>query len=122
RNLLLTYSYPERFTVNQVLGNRFDVAMATHSCSCSDFDVSGIAFPEYATHVGLLYGVVVMDFETLQAKAFLADDYFIAKNDVNHSIALNPVNEPAGTGVCIAVMGVRFYQEVNGVMTKLEAK
>jgi hypothetical protein len=122
RNLLLTYSYPERFTVDQVLGNRFDVDMTTHSCSCSDFDVSGISFPEFATHVGLLYGVVVMDFEAIEAQAFLAEEYFIAKNDSNHSIVLNPVNEPAGTGVRIAVMGVRFYQEVNGVMTKLEAK
>ncbi len=122
RHLLLTYSYPERFTVDQVLGNRFSVDMATHSCSCIDFDVSKIAFPEYATHVGLLYAVVVMDFEALQAKAFLAADYYIAKNDVNHSISLNPVAAPAGAGVRIAVMGVRFYQEVNGVMTQLEAK
>ena len=121
-NLLLTYSYPERFTVDQVLGNRFQVDMTTLNCSCLDFDVSGIAFPEYATHVGLLYGVVVMDFEGIQAKAFLADEYYIAKNDVNHSITLNPVNAPSGTGVRIAVMGVRFYQEVNGVKTKLEAK
>lgn len=122
RNLLLTYSYPERFTVDQVLGNRFQVDMATHNCSCPDFDVSGIAFPEYATHVGLLYGVVVMDFEGIQAKTFLAEEYYIAKNDVNHPISLNPVNAPSGTGVRIAVMGVRFYQEVNGVMTRLEAK
>lgn len=121
-NLLLTYSYPERFTVDQVLGNRFSIDMTTHSCSCTDFDVSKIAFPEYATHVGLLYGVVVMDFEALQAKAFFAADYYIAKNDVNHSISLNPVAAPTGTGVRIAVMGVLFYQEVNGVMTKLEAK
>ncbi|WP_334113847.1 hypothetical protein [Paucihalobacter sp.] len=121
-NLLLTYSYPERFTVDQVLGNRFSVDMTTHSCSCIDFDVSKIAFPEYATHVSLLYGVVFMDFEVLEAKAFLAADYYIAKNDVNHSITLNPVAAPIGTGVRIAVMGVRFYQEVNGVMTQLEAK
>ena len=122
RNLLLTYSYPERFTVDQVLGNRFVFEPGTHGCSCPDFDVSAIHFPEYATHVGLLYGVVVMDFEGIQAKAFLAEEYTIAKTDTNHSIGLNPVDEPTGTGVRIAVMGVRFYQEVNGVMTKLEAK
>lgn len=52
----------------------------------------------------------------------MAADYYIAKNDVNHSISLNPVAAPAGAGVRIAVMGVRFYQEVNGVMTQLEAK
>ena len=32
------------------------------------------------------------------------------------------VTTPGGTGVHIAVMGVRFYQDVNGVLTKLEAK
>lgn len=122
RNLLLTYSYPERFTVDYALGNRFSVDMVTHTCICDDFDVSGIAFPEFATHVGLLYGVLVMDFETIQAKTFLAEEYYIAKNDFNHSIALNPVNEPIGSGVRIAVLGVCFYQEVNGVLTKLEAK
>tara|TARA_R110000850_G_scaffold199977_1_gene326163 strand:+ start:71774 stop:72520 length:747 start_codon:yes stop_codon:yes gene_type:complete len=122
RNLLLTYSYPERFTVDQVLGNRFVVDPVTHSCSCADFNVKGIGFPEYATHVGLLYGVVVMDFEGIQAKLFLAEAYYIAKNDASPSITLSPVTAPTGTGVRIAVMGVRFYQEVNGVMTKLEAK
>ncbi len=122
RNLLLTYSYPERFTLDQVLGNRFDVSMATHSCSCDAFDVSAISFPEYATHVGLLYSVVVMDFEGIQAKAFLAEEYTISKHDTSHSITLNPETAPIGTVVYIAVMGVRFYQEVNGVLTKLEAK
>lgn len=134
RNLLLTYSYPERFTVDYTLGNRFSVDMVTHTCSCTDFDVSGIAFPEFATHVGLLYGVVVMDFDTIEAHTFLAEEYYVSKNDANHSIVLNPVTPPspftaslvtedeAGDGVRIAVMGVRFYQEVNGVMTKLEAK
>ncbi len=122
RNLLLTYSYPERFTVDQALGNRFVVDPVTHTCSCSDFDVNGIAFPEFATHVGLLYGVVVMDFDVLHARAFLAEEYYISKKDANPSIILNPVTAPSGDGVRIAVMGVRFYQEVNGVMTKLEAK
>jgi len=122
RNLLLTYSYPERFTIDYALGNRFVVDPVTQSCSCSDFDVSGIAFPEFATHVGLLYGVVVMDFDAIQAHTFLADEYYVSKKDANHSIVLNPVTSPSGEGVQIAVMGVRFYQEVNGVMTKLEAK
>jgi len=135
RNFLLTYSYPERFTIDQALGNRFTVDPVTQSCSCNDFDVSGISFPEFATHVGLLYGVVVMDFDAIKAQSFLAEEYFIPKKDANHSIVLNPVTPPSpftaslvtedeasGDGVHIAVMGVRFYQEVNGVMTKLEAK
>ncbi|NCT16716.1 MAG: hypothetical protein AUK33_00465 [Flavobacteriaceae bacterium CG2_30_34_30] len=121
-NLLLTYSYPEHFTVDRVLGNRFIVDPINHSWSCTDFNVSGIDFPEFSTHVGLLYGIVVMDFEAIQAKVFLAEDYYIAKKDVNHYITLKPLTVPSGTGVRIAVMGVRFYQEVNGVMTKLEAK
>ena len=32
------------------------------------------------------------------------------------------VTTPGGTGVHIADMGVRFYQDVNGVLTKLAAK
>jgi len=122
RNLLLTYSYPERFTIDSTLGNRFVVDPVTHSCSCSDFDVSGIVFPEFATHVGLLYGVVVMDFDAIQAHTFLATEHYVSKKDANHSIVLNPLTPPSGDGARIAVMGVRFYQEVNGVMTKLEAK
>lgn len=122
RNLLLTYSYPERFTVDSVLGNRFSVDMDSHSCTCSDFDVSAISFPEYATHVGLMYGVVVMDFDAIKAHTFLAEEYFVSKQDANHAITLSSVIPPNVDGVRIAVMGVLFYQEVNGVMTKLEAK
>lgn len=122
RNLLLTYSYPERFTIDQALGNRFVYEPGTHTCSCDAFDVSRVAFPEYATHVGLLYGVVVMDFEAVVAKAFLAEEYYISKNDLNHTVDLNLIDAPTGDGERIAVLGVRFYQEVNGVLTKLEVK
>lgn len=122
RNLLLTYSYPERFTFSNGLGNRFSVDMDSYICSCADFDVRNVPFPEFATHVGLLFSVVVMDFDAIKAHTFLAAEHYISRHEANHSIALHPVTSPNGDGVRIAVMGVRFYQEVNGVMTTLEAK
>lgn len=121
-NLLMTYSHPERYSIEQVLGNRFVMDWNDSSCHCANFQTNGIQFPEYATHVGLLFGVVVMDFDAISTNTFLAEEFVLSKTAANQAISLPPTEPITGSGRRIGVMGVRYYQEVNGILTKLETK
>lgn len=120
--MLMTYSHPERYSIEQVLGNRFLMDWDAICCHCADFQINGIQFPEYATHVGLLFGVVVMDFDALSTTTFLAEEFVLSQTATNQSISLSPIEPITGNGRRIGIMGLRFYQEVNGILTRLETK
>lgn len=118
--LLEAYACPKGYPVDNTLGNRFSVDWGTSQLECPDFTTDSIIFLDEATHVGLLYGV--MDFEVPESKVFLAEDHFVSRTAGHEPVLLTPLTEPTGNGKRIAVLGVRFYQEVNGVFHKLEAK
>jgi hypothetical protein len=120
--VLESYAYPDGYSVSEVLGNRFVMNWDTFHCVCPDFNTSYVTFPASATHVGLLFGVVAMDFTLLMSETFLAEEFFVSRTTATPSIDLTTLEVPAKIGRRIGVLGIRFYQEVNGTYHALEAK
>ncbi|HZW62573.1 MAG TPA: hypothetical protein VFF15_02905 [Flavobacteriaceae bacterium] len=120
RQLLLTYCYPEYYSLPYVLQQPFAVDMDAFRFSCASLDSRMIDYPKYATHLGLTFGVVALDFSPVSAMAYWAEDYFLAKGSPPVSMSLAPTGLPEDSDAYLAVMGVRFYQEINGVYSPLE--
>ncbi|SDH93461.1 hypothetical protein [Winogradskyella thalassocola] len=70
-----------------------------------------VGFVAGATHIELTYGVLDFDFDGLDYDLHLAAP-----------MVLEPDTLPSGLGTQICVLGIRFYQEVDGALYVLNAK
>ncbi len=117
---LSSYSYPKAYSLYGVLGCRFTVDLAQEHCTFPDLDPALTVFPEGATHLGLRFGIVCMDFVALKAHLFPAEEHFVPRGAGPGPLTLALSSRVEGTGRRIAFLGVRFYQEVNGAYHMLE--
>ena len=69
----------------------------------------------------LRFGVLVLDFEAMAFVLFLASPLFVVSGFLDTSFRLSPAEAPTGTGIRVAVAGVRFHQVVGGVRYPLNA-
>lgn len=79
-------------------------------------------FIEGATHLSLQFGVLDFNFETLMYDMQLAPPVFLAKDFMETSLSLSPTNPSTTVGTQIAVLGIRYYQEIEGEMYVLNGK
>jgi len=85
------------------------------------FDVQQLAYPNGATHFELGLGIVVFDFEAMQAVLFKGGPVLIAKGTSLTDLNLVAAT-PTGNGMQIAVLHYRYLQEVNGSLYPLKDK
>lgn len=78
----------------------------------TNFDVRNISFPAGATHLALTLGLLHFDFDTLTYKLRSSTPVYIDKMHSATSLELS-VEDPEVVGMQIAVLGLKFYQEVD---------
>ncbi|WP_434036329.1 hypothetical protein [Formosa sp. 4Alg 33] len=116
---LCDFEYTPDCRPHTVLPFPFSMDWGTYTLSISDVDVAQIPFISGATHVVVQFGVLDFDFETLNYQLHLADAVPVSKTFSDPLISMTPNTVPSGSGTLLAVCGVRYYQEVAGVLYEL---
>ncbi len=122
KRLLVDFTYTPDCKPQLVLPFSYDMDWPTYSLSISQFNIQHVPFITGATHIALQFGVLDFNFETLDYALHLAAPLVLAKDDTRTSLSLTPASLPTGLGVVLAVIGVRYYQEVDGLMYLLNAE
>ena len=120
--LLEQFSYTPACAVRQVLPFEFGVSDIDFTLTISDFNIEQVGFAEGATHMALTYGVLDFDFEHLDYALHLAPSMVLDRSYASSTLALTPDTLPGGLGTALCVLGVRFYQAVDGALYVLNAK
>ncbi|GAA3559441.1 hypothetical protein [Snuella lapsa] len=118
--LLQQFDYTPACDITTVLPFKFVYDASNYTLTILDFNISKVAFLPGATHVELLYGVLDFNFETLDYDLHLASSLVLDRNYSGGGLYLEPSTLPTGIGTCLAVTGVRFYQEVDGELYMLK--
>ena len=91
----------------------FDAALERYIVSA--VQLKRLRLPKGASGMQLCFGVLVADFENDTTAFFKSDAVQITPEFPDTDVVLTPEPLPVGTGVRIAVLQLRYYQEVNGV-------
>ncbi len=81
----------------------------------NDFDINLVRFPKSATHLELQFGVLGVDFSTLNFKLCLATPLVLEKKVPLDGFEFVPDILPEIGWERFAFVGITFYQEVNGI-------
>lgn len=119
--LLKRFDYTPDCNVKAVMPFNYAVAAGSYALTISDFDIKQVGFINGATHIELTYGVLDFDFSTLDYELHLAPALILDRDFAGTSVALVPDMLPLGVGTALCVLGVRFYQEVEGELYMLNA-
>ncbi len=121
-SLLKQFNYTPDCDVRRLLPFDFEIDSSTFELTISHFDIKKVGFISGATHIELNYGVLDFNFETLHNKLHLATPLVLNKSLSGTTIQLTPDILPNGVGTLLCVLGVRFYQEVDGELYVLNTK
>jgi hypothetical protein len=122
KRLLLEFNYTPKVDLRQVLPFSMEMDWASYTLSLSDFAIQQVPFITGATHIGLQFGVLDFNFSTLASELHLAEPMVLAKDFSGTSVSLSPISVPSGVGQSLAVLGVQYYQEVDGRLYVLHAE
>ncbi|OBX22110.1 MULTISPECIES: hypothetical protein [Bizionia] len=122
QQLLQDFNYTPDCVLQQVLPFSFSMDWGTHTVVFPKFNMTQVSFIPGATHIALQFGVLDFNFETLASHLHLAAPVVLAKDFSGTSLSLTPTSLPSGLGLQVAVLGVRYYQEVDGLMYLLHAR
>lgn len=98
----------------------YDASSFTYGVTA--LDPSDLRYRNGATHLELRLGVLVFDFEELQATLFSSVPLVLAKAMPPTHFSLAPTTTPSGAGIRITVLGYRYLQELNGRFYPLKDK
>lgn len=119
--LLKEFVYTPDCSVRAVLPFNFDIATSTYALTFRDVAMGRVRFISGATHIELTYGVLDFNFETLEYQLHLATPLILDKNFAAPTVTLVPDTPPTDIGTVLCVLGIRFYEEVNGELFRLNA-
>ncbi len=114
KQLLRNFVFTPDCDVLAVLGAAGNYDSMAGTYSLTNFDIRNVWFPEGATHLALTLGLLHFDFESLEQELKLSPPLYLDKEFTGTSLSLN-VAPPSVFGVAVAVLGMKFYEEVNGV-------
>jgi hypothetical protein len=120
KQLLRNFVFTPDCDVFGVLGTTGDYDSALGTYNVSNFDVKNVCFPEGATYLALTIGLVHFDFETLKQELKLSAPLYLDKDFTGNSLSLS-VDTPSVSGVAVAVLGMKFYAQINGVYYVLKS-
>ncbi|MGV9002407.1 hypothetical protein [Flavobacterium sp.] len=112
-NLLRQFAFTEKpisaFMTGDLVFNPLD-----YSLSVNEFDAKKICFPLSTSVMELQFGVLTFDASHLPSEVFMsAPQFFDAGSSVTNFV-MHPMVVPTGTSLKIGVVGLRFYEELNG--------
>lgn len=114
RKLLKDFDFTPQCSLLQMLPGNAQFDWDTFRYVVTDFTIQDIVFPKGTTHVGLQMGLLCFDFDTLESTLYQSDDFIMNKNFTENTFTLELNELPTAAGVKIAVLGLQFYQEVEG--------
>ncbi len=122
KRLLQDFKYTPDCVLEQVLPFSSTMDWATYTYSFPTFNMAQVNFISGATHIALQFGVLDFNFESLASELHLAAPMVLAKDFSGTSLSLSLVSVSSGTDLELAVLGLRYYQEVDGLMYLLNAE
>ena len=122
QQLLKAFNYTPNLVLEQVLPFNFVMDWETSTFTFPTFNAEQVSYVSGATHVGLQFGILDFNFETLQYTMHMAKPLVLTKAFLDTSVALTPVSLPDGIGLKIAILGLRYYQQVDGLLYVLNAE
>ncbi len=113
RSLLRGFMFTPECNIMNLLAASYTYDFATRHLKISNFNVNHVHFPDGATHMALTLGLVHYDFDTSQSKSEFSAPLYIDKTNIATSLDIY-VDLPTFAGLGIALLGMKFYQEVQG--------
>lgn len=112
-HLIRNFVFTPACSVMDRMGASISYDFGIRSCRVTNFDVKNVSFPSGATHMALSLGLLHFDFTTLTFKLMMSTPLYIDRAYAATSFELD-VADPSVAGLRIAVLGLRYYQEVEG--------
>lgn len=102
----------------------FDIAVdwSTHSCSITGISIKQVPFITGATHVEVQFGLLDFDFESLEYRVHMAASEFLDRGFTGTQLTLTPTAVPGVFGTRVAVLGVRYYQDISGQLYPMKGQ
>lgn len=122
KQLLLDFGYTPDCKPQLALPFSYSMDWPTYTLTIPQFNIQHVPFITGATHIALQFGVLDFNFETLDYELHLAAPLVLPKDDARANLSLTPTSLPTGLGLQLAVLGIRYYQEVDGLMYVLNAQ
>jgi hypothetical protein len=120
--LLKHFEYTPDCKVPALLPFDHCIDSTTFALTFTAFDIKKVGFATGATHIELTYGVLDFDFGQLSHQLYLATPLVLNRSYTEHTVTLTPNVGTPTVGTRLCVLGVRFYQEVDGKLYLLNAK
>jgi len=114
RKLLKDFDFTPSCNVQQLLGGNANFDWITYHYTVTDFEIQQVSLPKGATHVSVQLGLLCFDFLTFESTLYKSDAFFMNSDFTDTTFTLDLTEAPTAAGVQIAVLGLRFYQEVEG--------
>lgn len=99
---------------SRLLPCRYGFDWDTLTFSVNDFSTAMAGFPEDASYMEVLVGVIRFDFETNTYTQVIETPLVVERDFSGTSFSVVVSGLPSGDGVLFAVARVGFYQDVNG--------
>ncbi|MEH6763730.1 MAG: hypothetical protein V7655_04450 [Aequorivita antarctica] len=112
-DLIYNFVFTPACNVIDTIGASASYDFGIRSCGITNFDIKNVSFPSGATHMALSLGLLHFDFNTLTYKLKMSTPLYIDKAYGATFFELS-VEDPEVAGMQIAVLGLKFYQEVKG--------
>lgn len=122
RLLLQQFNYTPACAVTSVLPFSMQVTPSTYVLTLTAATNTRLPMVAGATHVQVSYGVLDFNFETLAYALHMANPVLLTADSIPQTLVLSPKSLPAGIGVPLPVLGVRYYQMLNGALHALQTK
>ncbi|MFA7688211.1 MAG: hypothetical protein WCY25_10140 [Moheibacter sp.] len=120
--LLRQFDYTPACSVHKVFPFPFEVDPESFELDFADFDIGKVRFVEGANCIELNYGLLNFNFETLEYSLHRIEPVLLKKDFERGKLKLTPGAIPEGHGILMAILGVRYYQEINGETYVLNSK
>jgi len=121
RRLLQDFGFTPSCDVASYLPGTSDYDANTRTFTVTDFDVSQLSFPSGATHMAFTLGVLHFNFETNAYELTQSIPTYITTSFTDYTFNLQ-APAPSLPGTAIALLGVKFYQEVGGQFVVMRGK
>ena len=118
--LMADFVFTPECRVIEILGASESFDFNSRTLSVTNFDIKRVRFPTGSTHIALNLGFLIFDFNSMEYQLKTSAPFYIDKN-YNASSFQMSVDLAQGNGMAIAVLGMRFYQEVNGTYYLLKS-
>lgn len=113
KSLLRGFTFTPECNIMNVLAASYTYNETTQHLKISNFNANNVHFPDDATHIALTLGLAHYDFNTSNSKAKFSTPLYIDKNNIDTSLDIH-VDLPDFIGLGIALLGMKFYQKVQG--------